>query len=114
MERPRSDDVAPRIDVLLGQGRHDEAADAYHACRDGYLALDRTYDAALASLDLAQTYLEAGRTAELKELAADLVPQFRARGVGRETLAALMLLAKAVAAEKATAAVVAELRRRLE
>jgi tetratricopeptide (TPR) repeat protein len=100
--------------VHLGLGQLDAAAAAFEACRDGYLELDRTYDAALVSLDLAQVLLEEGRPTELRDLAAELVPLFRARGVARETLAALRLLAQAAAAETLTAAVLQDVRRRLE
>ena len=78
--------------------------------RDRSLALDRDYDAILASLFLADALLAAGKTAELRRLAADLVPLFQARGVERETLASLRLLAQAVQAETLTAPLLAELR----
>ena len=100
--------------IALGLGRPTKAAVDLVASRDAFLACDRAYDAALASLYLACAYLEAGETAELKRLAADLVPAFRARGVSREALAALGLLARAVAEERLTRATVDQIRRRLE
>ena len=100
--------------VALGLGRFDEAEEAFTASRDGLLAIDRTYDAALATLDLACVYHEAGRRDDLRSLARRLVPTFRARGVSREALGTLALLAKAAAADGLTRELLARLRRRLE
>lgn len=88
--------------VALGLGRFDEAATAYEDCRDGHLTLGRSYDAVLATLDLACVPVEAGRTTDLRRLAAEIIPTFRACGVARETLASLRLLTKAVVAESVT------------
>lgn len=104
--------VEGRID--LGLGRLEQAVASFEASRDGFLALDRTYDAILASLDLAHAHLEAGDWPRLERLAARLVPQFRLRAVSRETLEALALLARAVAAREITRDTLAALRRRLD
>ena len=85
----------------------------FTAARDQFLALDRDYDAVLTSLYLADTLLVANKTTELRRLAAELVPLFKARGVERETLASLRLLAQAVQAETVTAALLSELRQSL-
>jgi len=100
--------------VALGAGGHAEAERHFQASRDAFLELGRDYDAILTSLYLADALLAAGKLAELRDLAAELVPLFRARGVARETLAALRLLAQAAAAETLTAAVLQDVRRRLE
>jgi len=100
--------------VALGLGEFAEAEQAFAASRDGLLAVGRTYDAALAVLDLAWLYHEAGRRDDLRALARGLVPTFRARGVSREALGALALLARAAAADGLTRELVARLRRRLE
>lgn len=100
--------------IALGLGDHEQAERSYQACRTAHFALGRTYDAVLASLDLACVYLEAGRTSELRDLADDLVPSFRARGVGRETVAALRLVAKAAAAEQVTRELIAQVRERVK
>lgn len=99
--------------IALGLCHYDEAGRSYEACRAGHLALGRTYDALLASLDLACVYLEAGRLAELRRLSADLVPTFRSRGVGREALAALRLFAQAAAGERVTRELIERLRERI-
>lgn len=100
--------------VALGLGRFDEAVEAFAASRDGLLAVDRTYDAALAVLDLAWVYHQAGRRHELVLLARELVPTFRARGVSREALGALALLARAAATDSLSRDLLDRLRRRLE
>ena len=100
--------------VHLGLGRLEAAERGFLEARDRLLALDRDYDAILASLFLADALLAAGKMAELRRLAADLVPLFKARGVERETLASLRLLAQAVKAETVTAALLSELRQNLQ
>jgi tetratricopeptide (TPR) repeat protein len=102
-----------RSRVDLGLGRLAEAEAGLAATRDLFLALDRDYDAILTSLYLADALLAAGKTAELRDLAASLVPLFRSRGVEREALASLRLLAEAARTDTLTAALLAQLRRRL-
>jgi len=100
--------------IALGMGDLVGAKTAYVACRDGYLALGRYHDAALACLDIADTLLAERNSGELRELAASLLPLFQSRGAERETLASLRLLAEAVQAESLTTALLAELRRKLD
>jgi len=100
--------------VALGQARYDAAVEAFSSSRDAHLAIGRVYDAALTALDLAVAYREAGRRGELRRLATELVPAFRSRGVGRETLVALRLLVRAIAADELSADLVRRLRRRIE
>jgi tetratricopeptide (TPR) repeat protein len=95
-----------RIDHGLGRRR---AAEFFlRAARDGFLAEGIPYDTALASLDLALLYAEQGRSAELKSLAAGMVPLFASRHIHREALAALSFFQQAVGAEKATLDVVTQ------
>ena len=100
--------------IATACGHHDEAVAGFTAARDQLMELDRDYDAILASLDLADALLAAGRTAEAGRLALELVPMFQSRGVARETLAALRLLAEAARKEAVTAQVVARVRDRLD
>jgi len=100
--------------VALGLGLLDAAEDGFAAARDAFLLLGRDYDAILAALALACVYLEAGRTADLRRLAAGLASTFRARGVGREAMSALGLFVKAVAADTLTRDLLARLRSRVE
>ena len=99
--------------AALGLGDHAAAESYFISCHQGMLLAGRTYDAALAALYLAETYHAAGRHRALRHLAARLVPEFRGRDVARETLAVLQLFVRAVAAEELTAALLAELRRKL-
>jgi tetratricopeptide (TPR) repeat protein len=89
-----------------GLGRPGPAEAALRAARAGFLAEGIPYDTALVSLDLALLYAEQGRTAELKSLAADMIPLFASCRIHREALAALSFLQQALAAEKATLDVV--------
>jgi tetratricopeptide (TPR) repeat protein len=100
--------------IALGLGRFAAAVEGFATARDRLLALGRDFDAILACLYLADALLSAGRTAELRDLAAGLVPLFRSRGVQREALASLRLLAEAVRKETLTAAVLAEIRQELQ
>jgi tetratricopeptide (TPR) repeat protein len=99
--------------VALGLQDFDRAESAYTACRDAHLLLGRYHDAALACLDVAEVLLAAGRTDDLLALAAELVPLFRNRQLPVETLRALDHLARAIGARRLSAALLAELRRRL-
>ncbi|HXO28330.1 MAG TPA: hypothetical protein VOA80_13360, partial [Thermoanaerobaculia bacterium] len=72
------------------------------AARERYLAEEIPYDAASVSLELAILYAEQKRTAELKQLAAEMVAIFTAWKIHREALAALMFLKQAVDTEQLT------------
>jgi hypothetical protein len=60
------------------------------------------YDYALVSLDLALVLLEHGRTAEVAELAGEMVWIFKAQGVHEQALAALRVFCAAAEREAAT------------
>lgn len=61
-----------------------------------------SYDAALASLDLAVLWLEAGRAGKVRELSIEMEAIFRAKKIHREALAALILFWDAAKREAAT------------
>lgn len=67
------------------------------------------YDYALACLDRAVLLLEQGRTAEVKQLAEEMLPLFASRAVRGPALAALVLFQRAAEAEGASVAWVREL-----
>ena len=60
------------------------------------------HDSALVSLDIAAIYFRQGRTAELKQLAAQMLTIFHALRIHREAIAALVLFQKAVEVERVT------------
>jgi len=77
--------------LAVGLGQRDEAAKIFFSVREGLLSRGITYDAALASLELAVVYLEGGRLEEVKSLARQMVSVFQSQGIHREALAALMI-----------------------
>ena len=83
-------------------GRLDQAETALREARDGFVERGIGFDAARVSLDLATVYLRQGRTADLKRLAAEMVPVFESRDVHQEALAALLLFRQAADAEEVT------------
>ena len=67
------------------------------------------HDSALVSLDLALIYLRQRRTAELKELANEMLTIFHALRINREAIAALVLFQKAVEFENVSLGLVRDL-----
>jgi tetratricopeptide (TPR) repeat protein len=88
--------------VMAGQGRRDEAVARLEQVRWEFTKRELPYDAALSTLDLAVLHLEDGRTREVKALAGEMAPIFKARGIAREALASLKLFCDAALRETAT------------
>jgi len=88
--------------IARGLGQHLEAEALLVAARERFLAEEIPYDAAAVSLDLAVLYAEQKRTAELKQLAAEILPIFSTWKIHRQALAALMFFKQAVDAEQLT------------
>ena len=88
----------------IGQGldRLAEAEAAYREVRSEFLDRNKSYDAALVSLDLATLLAEQGRTAELKQLALQMAAVFESKEVHREAFAALLLFQQACVEERIT------------
>lgn len=95
--------------ICQNLGRFELAEEALKQVRAGFIDAEIGYDVALVSLDLAALYLETGRTAEVKELAAEMLPQFAARQIHREALAAIALFEQAARKERATLALIQEI-----
>jgi transcriptional regulator with XRE-family HTH domain len=89
-----------RIDV--GQGRTPEARAGLEQVRRKFADLEMPYDAALASLDLALLWLEAGHAGKVRELAIEMEAIFRAKKIHREALSALILFWEAAQREAVT------------
>ncbi|HSS76636.1 MAG TPA: helix-turn-helix transcriptional regulator [Thermoanaerobaculia bacterium] len=89
--------------IAAGLGRRGEAETLLDQVRREFLTRGIAYDTAVATLELAVLYLEDGRTAEVKVIAAELTPIFAAQRVARETLASVKLFLQAVEQETVTA-----------
>lgn len=89
--------------TAAGLGALEEAAAAFEEVRQGFEVRGLPYKCALVALDLAAVRLRQGRTAgELSPLVRELVAAFRACGVGREAIGALLLLRQACERERVT------------
>ena len=95
--------------ILRNLGRPDEAEVAFREVRDELVRMRLGLDAALVSLDLAMIFLERGQTAELKQLAAEMIPLFESRDDHQKALAAFLLFQKAADAEQVTLGLLHEL-----
>ncbi len=89
--------------IEAGQGNQAQATQKLERVRQELTKRRLHYDAALASLDLAVLLLEAGRTAEVRELAMAMTWIFEAKRIRREALVALRLFCEAAEREAASA-----------
>jgi tetratricopeptide (TPR) repeat protein len=89
--------------IAAGLGNRSEAEACFERTRKAFLARRIAYDAALVTLELAVLLLEQGRTAEVKAIAAELLPMFEAQNVAREALATVKLFCDAARRERLTA-----------
>ena len=122
--RPLHERLGERINLLrldwleaqidLGLGRHQKAEATLLAVREGFLAREMAYDAALVSLDLAGIYAEQKRFLALRRLALEMLPIFQSRRIHREALAALILFREAISFGHGDVALFAEVRRFLD
>ena len=103
----RIDWVGGRVAAAIG--REAEAERLFLAIRDEFIADDLVFDVALISLDLAALYARQSRNADVKRLAAEILPIFRSREVHREALAALIAFEQAAEREQLTLGLVEEI-----
>ena len=94
-------------------GQAELAEEALKQVREGFLAAGIGSDVALVSLNLATLYLEAGRTREVRKLAAESVPLFASRGVHREVVMAWSLFREAAERDAVTVGLVQEIASRI-
>lgn len=92
--------------IWAGLGRPDRARAAFEAVRTGFLAAGQEYTAALVGLDLAAVWLEQGETAQVTELAQQMLAAFQKAGIEREARRACDFLVEACRREQATPALV--------
>jgi transcriptional regulator with XRE-family HTH domain len=88
--------------VAAGRGRREESIRELEAVRQEFVIRRLAYDTALVTQELAIHHLEAGRTAEVRRLAAEMLWIFRSKQIEREALAALTLFCKAAETESLT------------
>ena len=88
--------------LSAGKGLLEDASDELEYVVGQLVALGIAFDSARACLDLSQLNLQQGRLAEVKRLAAQMVAVFKAQGVHREALGAVILFQQAAEQEKAT------------
>lgn len=90
--------------IALGLGRLDDSEGALRLARDAFLGQGICFDAALVSLDLAMVHFRKGDAAEVKRLAAEIIPVLQNCRVQPETIAALLLFREAAESEQVTSA----------
>lgn len=86
--------------IARGLGQLEQAESFLLAARDGFLAEGSAYDTTLVFLDLASLYSEQGRSAEVKQIAEEMLPIFSSRQLPGEAIAALTFWRQAVQAEQ--------------
>jgi tetratricopeptide (TPR) repeat protein len=77
--------------VAFGLQRNEQAEAALREVRESFLELGLSYDAALASLDLAGVYVVQGRTADVSRVAEETLKVFQSYNTHREAIAALLV-----------------------
>lgn len=95
--------------IHRGMGRLEEAENGFLEARESYIQAGVGYDAALISLDMATMYAEQGRFSEMRRLADEMLPIFRAQDIHREALAALAIFQQAARVEGVTLKLAREL-----
>jgi tetratricopeptide (TPR) repeat protein len=98
-----------RGNLDAGLGKRKEALEALEQVWRDFEVRQLPYDYALASLDAALLYREEGRFPEIKALAQEILQIFRAQGVHREAIGAVILFQEAVEKEQVTPALVRRL-----
>lgn len=94
--------------VAVGLGRLEQAEVAFREVRDAYVQLSLDWDTALVSLDLAGVYVRQGRTADVIQLAEEMLAVFGARDIHREALRAFAYLCSAARLEGAGTSLIQE------
>ncbi len=94
--------------IHLGLGNDTRAEAALLEVRRGMLDLDLPKDVAVVTLELAALYMRQRRTAEIRDLAAQMFPIFQSRDLHQEAIAALLLFQRAVEMDTLTLRMVEE------
>lgn len=93
------------LEARIHQGREDfeKAEQGLRKVREAFQDLEQGYDAAIASLDLAMVLLSQKRTGEARPILQEAVQVFNNLRIGREAMAAVLLLCQAAEMEQETA-----------
>lgn len=89
--------------IALGSGDAGQAERSFEGARGLFLAIGRSYPAAIVSIDLAALYFKLGRLDESKALALEASEELANLGIHREAWTAILMLIKALQAGTATA-----------
>lgn len=100
-DRLRLDWVEGR--VAAGLGDHERACRLLTQIRQTFLEEGNAFDAALAALDLSISHVQEGKTAEVRQLADEMVTVFLDLEVSREPMAAVLLFQEAARRDAVTA-----------
>ncbi|HYG62654.1 MAG TPA: tetratricopeptide repeat protein [Thermoanaerobaculia bacterium] len=87
--------------MLAAEAHPEPALTLLLRARSEFLRLGMTYEAALASLDLAAAFAKLGRFSALRDLVGRILPIFKALGVHREAIASALLLRQSTDASAA-------------
>lgn len=88
--------------IEAGRGDLESAELGLWEVHDEFESRGLPIEAAVVSLDLAMLWLQQGRTAEILESVEEILETFRALGIRREAVAALLVLRRAIDHERAT------------
>jgi tetratricopeptide (TPR) repeat protein len=100
--------------VQLALGDLEDAERSLAEVRQGFVERGLGFDAAGASLDLAGLYAVRGQVAEMRRVAEEMLPIFRAQDLHREAIAALIVFQQAVRMERVSTDLLREIRHYLE
>jgi hypothetical protein len=95
--------------IARGLGQLEAAEHTLFHTRRGFLRAQLPLDAALSGLDLALVYLDLGKHDELRDLAEEMLPVFKAQDIERETIASLLLFQQAAREQAVTRTMLEEL-----
>ena len=100
--------------IFAGLKKPTRSEAALSEARASFLEHNQGYNAALVGLDLAAVWLDRGKNAEVKELAADMLATFRKLGIQREAVRALDYLNRACDKQRVTPHIVRHVSRFLK
>lgn len=100
--------------IAVSGGELAEGEQAFIEARDIFIERGISFDAGLASLDLALIYVAQGKTDRVRKMAEEILLIFRSRNMAPEIMAAIILFQHAAEREIATASLIQEISKYLE